>query len=207
METYDFLSFRDVVNNADIVIPDGRPIYWALRLLGYKEASQIRGQDITNELCSISDKEALSLGFYGGSSDKVLQKVKDNLLIKYPNIKINYMYSPPFRSLTESENRQIISNINEAKPDILFVGIGCPKQEIWMANNKGEIEAVMLGVGAVFDFISGEKSHAPKWMQKVGLEWFFRLLSEPNRLWKRYLKQNPRFLFYFILQLIRFRKF
>jgi N-acetylglucosaminyldiphosphoundecaprenol N-acetyl-beta-D-mannosaminyltransferase len=207
METFDSPLFRQVVNNADLVIADGRPIYWAQKLLGNKDAKQVRGQDITNALCKLSAEMDIRIGLYGGSSDDVLSKVVSNLNTQYPNIKIVYTFSPPFRPLTSEESEQVVTDVNASQVDVLFVGIGCPKQEIWMAQNKGKINAVMLGVGAAYDFIAGTKKHAPQWMQKLGLEWLFRLISEPRRLWKRYLKQNPRFIYYFILQCLFKKKF
>ncbi|MGL1958245.1 MAG: WecB/TagA/CpsF family glycosyltransferase [Colwellia sp.] len=200
METFDSSSFAKVVNSADLVIADGRPISWAQQLLGHKRAQQVRGQDIMTALCDQSNQSELSVGFYGGSSDKVLNRVMTNLKIDFPQIKIDYYFSPPFRELTLEEDCDVVTNINASKVDILFVGVGCPKQEIWMAEHKEKLNCVMLGVGAAFDFIAGDKKHAPKWMQKIGLEWFFRLCSEPTRLWQRYLKQNPRFVYYFIKQ-------
>ena len=203
METFDSPEFRKVVNDADLVIPDGRPIFWAQKLLGHKNAQQVRGQDIMNALCDLSDKGDLKIGLYGGSSDEVLQKVIKVLTINYPNIAIDYSFSPPFRELTEEEDQQVIQKINESGVDVLFVGIGCPKQERWMAEHKASLNCVMLGVGAAYDFICGSKKHAPRWMQKSGLEWLFRLLCEPKRLWKRYLKQNPRFIYHFSAQLLK----
>jgi N-acetylglucosaminyldiphosphoundecaprenol N-acetyl-beta-D-mannosaminyltransferase len=203
METFDSESFREIVNSADMVIPDGRPIYWAQKLLGHKEAQQVRGQDIMNAICELSNTSDLKIGLYGGSSDEVLQQVITKLKQQYPAIKIIYSYSPPFRQLTEEEDQQVIDQINQSEVDVLFVGIGCPKQEIWMAEHKQHLQCVMLGVGAAYDFIAGTKQHAPRWMQKIGLEWLFRLASEPKRLWKRYLKQNPRFIYHFTKQLIK----
>lgn len=207
METLDDRNFRSVVNSADLVIPDGRPISWAQKLLGYSNAEQVRGQDIMNEICRLSGKESLTIGFYGGESDEVLAQVVSNLESTFPDIKIAYTYSPPFRPLTSDEDEQVVKEINDLGVDVLFVGIGCPKQERWMAEHKDRVQCVMLGVGAAFDFISGSKKHAPRWMQKVGLEWLFRLVSEPRRLWKRYLKQNPRFVYYFVQQWLFGRKF
>lgn len=205
MEVFDSFSFRNVVNNADLVIADGRPISWAQQLLGHKQAKQVRGQDIMNALCQQSHNSELSIGFYGGSSDDVLFRVINNLQHQFPYIKINYSFSPPFRALTKAEDKHIITKINNANVDVLFVGIGCPKQENWMAEHKATLNCVMLGVGAAFDFIAGDKKHAPRWIQKIGCEWLFRLLSEPQRLWKRYLKQNPRFFYHFIKQYIKYK--
>ncbi|WNC71176.1 WecB/TagA/CpsF family glycosyltransferase [Thalassotalea psychrophila] len=203
MEVFDSNSFKSVVNQADLVLADGKPISWGQKLLGSAEAEQVRGQDIMNAICELSGIENLNVGFYGGSSDKLLKEVVSKLKKQYPDIQITYTYSPPFRPLKEDEDQQVIQDIKNADVNILFVGIGCPKQEIWMAEHKENLNCVMLGVGAAFDFIAGSKKHAPRWMQKLGLEWLFRLCSEPKRLWKRYLKQNPRFIYHFSKQLIK----
>lgn len=200
METNDHLDFRQVVNDADLTVADGRPIYWAQKLLGFKQAKQIRGQSLMTELCRQSTLQNLRIGLYGGHNQVVLAKVTDALVKLFPQINICYQYSPPHRLLTEEENSKVIDDINEANVDILFVGIGCPKQEIWMAKNVTKLSCMQIGVGAAFDFIAGEKKHAPKWLQKIGLEWLHRLMNEPRRLAIRYLKQNPRFIYYFIKQ-------
>lgn len=207
METFDSASFRAVVNNANLVIADGKPLSIAQKLLGHKEAGQVRGQDIVNGLCELSGKKSFNIGFYGGSSDAILDLVKSNLIAQYSDIHISYAFSPPFRALSDTEDCDIVSGINAAKVDVLFVGIGCPKQEIWMAEHKDKLNCVMLGVGAAFDFISGNKKHAPRWMQNIGMEWLFRLCSEPRRLWKRYFKQNPRFVWYFMQQWLFNRRY
>jgi N-acetylglucosaminyldiphosphoundecaprenol N-acetyl-beta-D-mannosaminyltransferase len=202
MEVFDSAEFKSVVNNADLVIPDGRPLSWAQKLLGHKNAEQVRGQDIMNAICEQSGTKKLNIGLYGGSSDELLKQVITELKTSYPDINITFSYSPPFRPLTDEEDSDIVKQINDADVNVLFVGIGCPKQERWMAEHKEQLNCVMLGVGAAYDFIAGSKKHAPRWMQRVGLEWLFRLLSEPKRLWKRYLQQNPRFIYYFSKQLI-----
>jgi N-acetylglucosaminyldiphosphoundecaprenol N-acetyl-beta-D-mannosaminyltransferase len=203
IEVFDSKEFASVVNSADLVIPDGKPLSWAQKLLGHKYAEQVRGQDIMNALCAASGEKSLNIGFYGGSSDNLLDKVKDNLLASYPDINITYAYSPPFRPLTEAEDNEVVTVINDADVNILFVGIGCPKQERWMAAHKDKLNCVMLGVGAAYDFIAGEKKHAPRWVQKIGMEWLFRLCSEPKRLWRRYFSTNPRFIWYFGKQLMK----
>jgi N-acetylglucosaminyldiphosphoundecaprenol N-acetyl-beta-D-mannosaminyltransferase len=203
MEAFDSVEFQKVVNNADLVIPDGKPLSIALKLLGQKKAKQVRGQDIMNEICKSSGRKQLNIGFYGGSSNALLDEVKRKLIHAYPDINITYSFSPPFRPLNEDENNHVINEINASAVNVLFVGIGCPKQERWMAEHKDSLNCVMLGVGAAYDFIAGSKKHAPRWLQTLGLEWLFRLVSEPKRLWKRYLKQNPRFIYYFAKQLIK----
>jgi N-acetylglucosaminyldiphosphoundecaprenol N-acetyl-beta-D-mannosaminyltransferase len=181
-----------------LVLADGRPIYWAQKLLGFKQAKQIRGQDLMTELCHHSEQSNLRIGLYGGYNIEILDKVTTELVKLFPKINISYQYSPPHRMLSENENNKVVDDIEQANVDILFVGIGCPKQERWMAKNVNKLSCVQIGVGAAFDFIAGEKKHAPKWLQRIGLEWLFRLLNEPKRLALRYLKQNPRFVYYFI---------
>lgn len=207
MEAFDSPIFSKVVNEADLIVPDGWPLSAAQKILGYKEASQVRGQDLMDYICCLSNDKDLTIGLYGGSSVEVLQKVQSNIIGNYPNVDIKYSYSPPFRSLTLSENEKVVADINNSGVGVLFVGIGCPKQEFWMAEHKGSLNCVMIGVGAAFDFISGEKKHAPKWVQKSGMEWLFRLCSEPKRLWKRYFKHNPRFIWYFVQQWLFGKKF
>ena len=207
METYDSPTFRSILSHSDLVVADGRPIYWAQRLLGHSNAQQIRGLDITEEICGLSSSRGIKIGLYGGANSEILDRVVTNLKLRYPNIDIPYAFSPPFGVIKESERESIVTEINSKGVDVLFVGIGCPKQEIWMAKHKGEINCLMIGVGAVFDFISGEKKHAPRWMQAIGLEWIYRLCSEPKRLWRRYLKQNPRFIYHFFLQLFLKKKY
>jgi N-acetylglucosaminyldiphosphoundecaprenol N-acetyl-beta-D-mannosaminyltransferase len=206
MEVFDDDRLKLIVNNADLVIPDGRPIFWAQKLLGYKNAEQVRGQDIMTALCRVLGHNKLNIGLYGGSSNALLEQVIYKLKQSYPAINISFSYSPPFYPHTSSEDEEIISAINDAEVNVLLVGIGCPKQEIWMAEHKEKISCVMVGVGAAYDFIAGSKNHAPKWMQKFGLEWFFRLSSEPGRLWKRYFKQTPRFIYCFARQLIKHKQ-
>lgn len=203
MEANDSIDFRKIVNSAKLVVADGRPIYWAQKLLGYSEAKQIRGQELMTGLCSVSVNKKLNIGLYGGSTPEVLTKVISVLNNRFPNILINYYFSPPFVELTELENKTVINDIIKSQIDILFVGIGCPKQERWMAKNSPNIPCVMIGVGAAFDFIAGEKRYAPQWIQKIGCEWLFRLLNEPRRLTPRYLKSNPRFIYHFIKQFMK----
>jgi len=202
MEVYDNPNFAKVVNSADKVIPDGKPVALGLKLLGCSEAEQVRGADITLSLCELAAIQGLVIGLYGGT-EQALSDFKKFLIATYPNIHISCAISPPFRALSEQEDHAIIEQINQAKVQILFVGLGCPKQEYWMAEHKGQINAVMLGVGAVFDFLSGNKKEAPRWVQAIGMEWFFRLCSEPRRLWKRYFKHNPRFIYFLSLQVLR----
>ena len=201
MESHDNLQFRDVVNNADLVVPDGKPLVWAQKLLGVKEAQQVRGMDLMLSLCAYAEDKGWSVGFYGSTPD-VLLMLNAALLKHYPNLNIKLSLSPPFRPLSAEEEGDYIARINESGVKILFVGLGCPKQERWMAEHRDQLNCVMIGVGAAFDFIAGEKQHAPMWMQETGLEWLFRLVCEPRRLGGRYFKHNPRFIWYFSRQLL-----
>lgn len=205
MECFDSQQFNQVLGNADLVVPDGRPLVWALRLLGDKSAQQVRGSDLLLTVCSEAMDRQLSIGLYGGSEDS-LRDFELFLRREFPTLKIAYSIAPPFRPLTEEEDIAYVSQINSSGAKILFVGIGCPKQENWMAAHKDRLHCVMIGVGAAFDFFSGRKRHAPRWMQQAGLEWLFRLASDPRRLWKRYLKHNPRFVWYFFKQWVETRR-
>ena len=166
MEVFDSTDFAKVVNRADLTIPDGKPLSWAQKLLGYSDAEQVRGQDIMNALCLRSSElsntnkgdKKLNIGLYGGSSDELLKQVVEKLTASYPEINITYTYSPPFRPLTEEEDIKVVKDINDANVNVLFVGIGCPKQERWMAEHKDSLHCVMLGVGAAYDFIAGSKN-------------------------------------------------
>lgn len=201
MEVYDSEVFRSVVNNADLVVPDGKPLAWALKLLGEKGATQVRGSDLLLHVCKEAEMMQVPIGLYGGTENSLTDFISF-LKNEFPTLEIAYSYSPPFRELTENEKSDCVKAIRESGARIMFVGIGCPKQERWMAEHKGKIDCVMLGVGAAFDFFSGRKKHAPRWMQNAGLEWFFRLCSDPVRLFYRYGKHNPRFIYYFGKQLL-----
>lgn len=202
MEVFDDEGFSSVVNKSDLTVADGKPISLAQRLLGNPDAEQIRGEDLTLALCREAEVKRFSVGFFG-ATDELLVQLKQVLLLRFPGLNIAYSCAPPFNAISDAEDRQHTDEINASGVRILFVGLGCPKQERWMAEHRNGLSCVMLGVGAAFDFIAGNKKNAPQWMQTVGLEWLFRLLSEPRRLWKRYLKHNPRFVWYFGLQLLK----
>jgi N-acetylglucosaminyldiphosphoundecaprenol N-acetyl-beta-D-mannosaminyltransferase len=205
IEAYDHPAYREVMDGADLVTPDGMPLVWALRLLGVGGATRVYGPDLTPILCERAAALGIPVGFYG-SAPEVLEDLTANLVRRYPALRVAYSYSPPFRPLTPDEDLRVIDSINRSGARLLFVGLGAPKQEQWMAAQKGRVEAVMLGVGAAFDFLAGRKRQAPKVLQRLGLEWLFRLLSEPRRLWRRYLYRNPRFVALFVAQLIGRRR-
>lgn len=201
MEAFDDEAFSEVVNGADLVVPDGVPLVWGMKGLGLQGATQVRGSDLLLKICKQAELRGIPIGLYGGTPDSL----KDFTLFlnkKFPLLLIPFCCSPPFRPLTKQEDEEYIKSINSSRAQIVFVGIGCPKQERWMAGHKGKVHAVMIGVGAAFDFFSGRKKHAPYWMQRNGLEWLFRLCNDPRRLWRRYLTHNPRFMFYFGRQLL-----
>jgi N-acetylglucosaminyldiphosphoundecaprenol N-acetyl-beta-D-mannosaminyltransferase len=193
MEANDSPAFKKILNSADMITPDGMPLVWMLRLKGVKSQTRVYGPTLMLHVLEMAAEEQIPVGFYG-SNDQTLQKLLLRLKKLYPKLKVAYAFSPPFRPLDEQESAKIIEDISASGARILFVGLGCPKQEKWMAEQKGKIPAVMLGVGAAFDFHAGTKSQAPAWMQAIGLEWFFRLIHEPRRLAKRYLYNNPRFI-------------
>jgi N-acetylglucosaminyldiphosphoundecaprenol N-acetyl-beta-D-mannosaminyltransferase len=204
MIAYDSPKFRKIINSADLITPDGMPLVWTLRLKGFKNQERVYGPTLTQKMLPLLEENNVPIGFYG-SSPKVLEKLQNSVFQKYPNISIVYAYSPPFRKLEPHEEKSIIEEINNSGVRVLFVGLGCPKQEIWMHEHKERIDAVMLGVGAAFDFIAGVKPQAPNWIQSIGMEWFYRLLSEPKRLWKRYLYYNPRFIIAILWELLNER--
>jgi N-acetylglucosaminyldiphosphoundecaprenol N-acetyl-beta-D-mannosaminyltransferase len=201
MEGHDNPAYQAIVNGADLVTSDGMPLVWGLRALGAKSAERVYGPDLTPMICERAAAEGISVGFYG-STEVVLSTMVRELNDRYPDLQVVYQHSPPFRTLTDDEVAEEIAQIRSSGVQILFVGLGCPKQERWMASRRGEIDAVMLGVGAAFDYVGGTKAQAPKRMQSMGLEWLFRLITEPKRLWKRYLYHNPRFVALFGSQLL-----
>ena len=205
MESYDSADYSAVVNGADLVTPDGMPLVWALRLFGVPGASRVYGPTLTMHVLERAAAEGVAVGFYGASSE-VLTRLSDMCRRRYPELRIAYVHAPPFRQLTAVEDAAVVREINASGARVLFVGLGCPKQERWMASHKGSVSAVMIGVGVAFDYIAGMKPQAPKWMQRAGLEWLFRLATEPRRLWRRYAYHNPRFVAMLAGQYLRSRQ-
>jgi N-acetylglucosaminyldiphosphoundecaprenol N-acetyl-beta-D-mannosaminyltransferase len=201
MEAYDSPEFQRVMNQADLVTPDGMPLVWGLRLLGRKNASRVYGPDLTPIVLQTAAEANLRVGFYGGTPE-ALKRLLEVVDSRFPALHVAYSFSPPFRPLTPDEDERVIGAINAAGVRILFIGLNTPKQDYWMAAHKGRVQAVMVGVGAAFDFLAGTKPQAPRWMMPLGLEWLFRLATEPRRLWKRYLKHNPRYAVLLALQVL-----
>jgi N-acetylglucosaminyldiphosphoundecaprenol N-acetyl-beta-D-mannosaminyltransferase len=193
MEAFDDMAFRTMLNSADMVNPDGMPLVWTLRAMGKKAATRVYGPDATEVLLRAAQDSGIPVGFYGGSAAALMRLVTE-VQRRYPRLEIVFTMSPPFRALDPAEDQEIVRQISDSGARLLFVGLGCPKQERWIMDHRGRIPAVMLGVGAAFDFLAGSKPQAPRWMMRNGLEWVFRLASEPRRLAGRYLKHNPRFI-------------
>lgn len=204
MEGYDDPAFQEVINTADLVVSDGVPLVWALKALGQKEATRVYGPTLTLHVCEAASREGVSIGLYGGTPES-LQEFKAFLHHEYPGIQIACAIAPPFRPLNQEEDDAYTQEILDSGARILFVGIGCPKQEWWMYNHRDRLPLVMLGVGAAFDFHSGKVKQSPAMLQRLGLEWLYRLIMEPRRLWKRYAKHNPRFVYLFAKQLFNER--
>ncbi len=200
IEAFDNPNFQKIVNNSIITTPDGMPLVMALRLIYGIKQERIPGPDLMPVLLKELEKNNLSAFFYG-STIKILNEMKKRLQEEYPELKVVGMFSPPFRELTDDEKRNIIAIINNSGANVVFVSLGCPKQEKWMAEMKGKINAVMIGVGAAFPIFAGMQKRAPKWMQKLCLEWFYRLYKEPKRLFKRYYYTNTKFIFLLIKEI------
>lgn len=185
-------NFLNIVDTADMVTPDGKPIAWALKLLYGIPQDRVAGMDLLPDLLKEMEQKNLSVYFYGGSQ-AMLDKTKKFIEEKYPALSLAGFYSPPFRPLTVVEENEIIDNINEARPNIVFVILGCPKQERWMHLMKNKLSSVLIGVGGALPVMIGLQKRAPVWMQNAGLEWLYRLMQEPGRLFKRYAVTNSKF--------------
>lgn len=196
MESRRDPALREIHNAAGLVTPDGMPLVWLSRLSGRRDVERVYGPDLMLACCERSVRRGWRHFFYGGAPG-VPELLADRLRDRFPGLEVVGTYSPPFRPLTSDEDRQIVSMINGTEPDFVWVGLSTPKQERWMHAHVGRIDApVMVGVGAAFDFHAGLKSQAPGWMQRLGLEWLYRLLTEPRRLWKRYCVNNPLFIYH-----------
>jgi N-acetylglucosaminyldiphosphoundecaprenol N-acetyl-beta-D-mannosaminyltransferase len=173
---------------------------WGLRRLGVQAPTRVYGPDLTPLVLAQAERDGIPVGFYGGTPE-VLKALLAEVARRWPRLEISYAWSPPFRELTPEEDEEVVRAVNASGTRILLVGLGCPRQETWMAQHRDRVAAVMVGVGAAFDFLAGTKKQAPPVMQRAGLEWGFRLAMEPKRLWRRYLRQNPRFALLFARQL------
>ena len=187
-------DFGAAVRHADMATPDGAPVAWMLRKLGCAGQERINGPDLMWAYCEQASRRGESIFLYGGSDD-TLEKLQAVLAANFPGLRVAGAISPPYRTLTEQEDADHVAQINASGAGTVWVSLGCPKQELWMAAHRGRVNAVMVGVGAAFAYHAGTLKRAPGWMQRHGLEWFHRLCSEPGRLWKRYLVTNSMFVF------------
>jgi N-acetylglucosaminyldiphosphoundecaprenol N-acetyl-beta-D-mannosaminyltransferase len=191
MEAHDDPAFQALVNAADLVTPDGMPLVWSLRARGQAQA-RVYGPDLMLHVCAAAARADVPIGLHGATVE-VLDRLRSDLPRRFPGLRITYTGSPPFRDLTSDEDDAIVRDLGASGARIVFVALGCPKQERWMAAHRGRVSAVMIGVGAAFAFHAGEVPQAPAILRGAGLEWAFRLAAEPRRLWGRMFQHNPRF--------------
>lgn len=192
MEAHSSSAYRDQLNAADLVVPDGMPLVWLLRRLGSAAQERVAGPDLLPQLCAAAAAVGIPVGFLGGR-EEVLSAAIRNLKESAQDLHIAFSYAPPFRPLDATEDEALIERINASGAAILFIALGCPRQECWMHEHRSKLRAVMIGIGAALDFTAGSVPRAPFWMQRFGLEWLFRLGSEPRRLWRRYAITNSMF--------------
>jgi N-acetylglucosaminyldiphosphoundecaprenol N-acetyl-beta-D-mannosaminyltransferase len=207
MESQYTEEIRRIHQCAGMCVPDGMPTVWIGKCYGHKNMTRVYGPDLMLEMMKRSIEKGYTHFFFGGK-DGVAELLRDRLIARFPGLKIVGTFSPPFRPMSEKEEKNLHDLIDNLSPDIVWVGLSTPKQERWMAAHVGKLNArVIIGVGAAFDFHAGLVRQAPRWVQKAGVEWLFRLWIEPRRLWRRYLKNNPRFIWMMILQLMGLRKY
>ena len=188
MDCYRDPRLREIFNRSAMVAPDGMSMVWLAKLSGHGHVRRVYGPDLMLALCSASLRDGFSHYFYGGE-EGAARELASRLKARFPGLRVAGTFSPPFREFTTTEDKEIVRRMNAASPELVWVGLGSGKQERWMADHRDRLEApVLIGVGAAFDFLAGLKPQAPRWMQRSGLEWLFRLGSEPRRLWPRYRK-------------------
>ncbi len=203
MESQRDPELRHIHNASGLTTPDGMPMVWAGRWAGARQMRRVYGPDLMLAVCERAAERGWKSFFYGGR-EGVPERLAERLGRRFPSLLVAGWLSPPFGTLDQAEDRRIVDVINQAHPDIVWVGLSTPKQERWMAQHLGRLEApVLIGVGAAFDIHAGTLPQAPRWMREHGLEWLFRLWKEPRRLWRRYLSNNPRF----VLAILRQRPY
>lgn len=200
-EAYWHPEFAAVLKSADIVTPDGMPLVWMMRLMGARDQNRVAGMDILLSLCKLASQRNISI-FFLGSEATILEKMRTKLEHEFSDLQIAGMEPLPFRPLTPAEDDAIIQKIHESGAGLVLVSLGCPKQEYWMNQHKDKIQAVMIGLGGVFPVLAGIQKRAPLWMRNAGLEWFYRLIQEPRRLWSRYINTIPPFIWLALKQLL-----
>ncbi|WP_040207147.1 WecB/TagA/CpsF family glycosyltransferase [Neobacillus jeddahensis] len=192
-------SYLNIQNSGIMALPDGKPLSVISKVKGHKSAGRVTGPDLMEEIFKISVHNGYTHYFYGSTEDTLIN-LKKILEGKYPKLKIVGMYSPPFRNILKAEDQEIVSNINKCNPDFIWVGLGAPKQEIWMYEHKDKVNGLMVGVGAGFDYHANKLMRAPILMQKLSLEWLYRLMQDPKRLFKRYFETNIKFIYYTLMK-------
>jgi N-acetylglucosaminyldiphosphoundecaprenol N-acetyl-beta-D-mannosaminyltransferase len=198
---------RAAVLGATLAVPDGQPLVWALRALGHRSATRVYGPDLMAAFCARAARAGTLMYLYGGRSPEALKLLEDRLRERFAGLRIAGAQSPPFRELSAAEEDEVVAAINSSGAAVVWVGTGQPKQEKWMHRMRPRLSAPLLvGVGAAFDFHAGLVPQAPRWLQRAGLEWAYRLAHEPRRLWRRYSRQNPRFIAGFAQQYVRHRR-
>src|SRR5918999_750801 len=201
MACHEDPELRSAVLGADFTVPDGQPLVWALNALGHGLPDRVYGPELMDRACARAARTGQRFSLYGGRNHGALAELARRLRLRHPGLKIVGGHCPPFRPLSDAEEAAVAEDINRSGADVVWVGIGVPKQEKWMAHMRDRLDApVLLGVGAAFDFHAGLVPQAPATMQRLGLEWLYRLLQEPRRLWRRYLRYNPRFVAGFLRQ-------
>jgi N-acetylglucosaminyldiphosphoundecaprenol N-acetyl-beta-D-mannosaminyltransferase len=207
MSARDDPATMRAVLDATVAVPDGQPLVWALKLLGHSGATRVYGPDLMARYCAHAATAGTPIYLYGGRSEQALALLCERLRARFPGLRIVGGWSPPFRPLSAPERARVVSEIDASGARVVWVGTGQPKQELWMSEIRPLLSAPLLvGVGAAFDFHAGIVSQAPRWMQRNGLEWVYRLTREPKRLWRRYASQNPRFVVAFARQCLRERR-
>lgn len=201
MEAHWHPDFSSVLTTADLVTPDGMPLVWMMRLMGVHQQDRVAGMDILLSLCQLAQLQNIKI-FCLGSQATILEKMRTKLADEFPDLQITGMEPLPFRPLTQVEDDDIIQKIHESKAQVVLVSLGCPKQEYWMHEHKGKIQAVMVGLGGVFPVLAGIHKRPPLWVRNAGLEWLYRLIQEPRRLWRRYGKTIPPFIWIASRQLL-----
>lgn len=206
MECVNQPALLPVYNQSGMTTPDGMPVVWLTRRAAHRPVERVYGPDLMEAVCKLSAERGYRQYFYGGAPG-VAETLAARLQAKYPGLIVAGIDSPPFRSLTTAEEDAAVERIRAAGADILWVGLGAPRQDVWMKEHLDRLNVpVLVGVGAAFDFLAGKKRQAPRWIQRSGFEWLYRLLQEPGRLWKRYLKNYPRFVFLIGLELLGLRR-
>lgn len=206
VEAFRKPEFASVLRDADLVTPDGMPLVWMLRIMGSRSQERVAGLDIFTSLCKLAEDQKIGI-FCLGSEHHILEMMRVRLEREYPKLKISGMEPLPFRPLTETEDAELIAKVNHSGAGIVLVSLGCPKQEYWMNQHRDKLQVVMIGLGGAFPVYAGIQKRAPLWVREAGLEWFYRLLQEPRRLWRRYLVTNTIFTFLALKQLIKLKWF